>query len=81
MVGGSEVEMPVAEAETMPARGAPPAESRARWWAGSAGFAVAGLALFAAYLRQARTIPVHSDGASNALQAWDLLHGNVLLRG
>ena len=73
--------MAVAEAETMPARGAPPAESRARRWAGSALFAAAGPALFAAYLRQARTIPVHSDGASNALQAWDLLHGNVLLRG
>jgi hypothetical protein len=33
------------------------------------------------YLRQARTIWVTSDGASNALQAWDMLHGNVLLRG
>jgi hypothetical protein len=44
-------------------------------------FAAAGLALFAAYLRQAQTVPVMSDGASNVLQAWDLLHGNVLLRG
>jgi hypothetical protein len=33
------------------------------------------------YLRQARTIWVTSDGASNALQAWDMLHGNLLLRG
>jgi hypothetical protein len=33
------------------------------------------------YLRQARTIWVTSDGASNALQAWDMLHGNVLLHG
>jgi hypothetical protein len=37
--------------------------------------------LFAGYLRQARTVPVMADGASNALQAWDMLHGNVLLHG
>jgi hypothetical protein len=43
--------------------------------------AAAGLALFAAYLRQAQTVAIQSDGASNALQAWDLLHGNVLLQG
>ena len=33
------------------------------------------------YLRQARTMWVTSDGASNALQAWDMLHGNLLLHG
>jgi hypothetical protein len=36
---------------------------------------------FACYLRLARTLAVDSDGASQALQAWDMLHGNVLLRG
>jgi hypothetical protein len=47
------------------------------------GFAVCGAAvgLFACYLRLAATFPVGSDGASNALEAWDLLHGNWLLRG
>jgi hypothetical protein len=40
-----------------------------------------GLGLFVAYLRQAKTTPLRSDGASNILQAWDMLHGNVLLRG
>jgi hypothetical protein len=39
------------------------------------------LALFACYLRLAATFPVGSDGASNALEAWDLLHGNWLLHG
>jgi hypothetical protein len=34
-----------------------------------------------AYLLQSRIQPVNADGAGNALQAWDLLHGNVLLRG
>lgn len=44
-------------------------------------WAVIGLTLFAGYLHASRTAPVTSDGASNALQAWDLLRGNVLLRG
>jgi hypothetical protein len=42
---------------------------------------VAGLVLFVAYWREAWTSGVNSDGASNALQAWDMLHGNILLRG
>jgi hypothetical protein len=37
--------------------------------------------LFFAYLQISRTQPVNSDGASNALQAWDMLHGNLLLHG
>ena len=37
--------------------------------------------LFFAYLGQARTMPTMSDGASQALQAWAMLHGNVLLHG
>ena len=36
---------------------------------------------FAVYLRLADTRAVNSDGASTALAAWDLLHGNLLLRG
>ena len=41
----------------------------------------AAVGLFACYLRLSATFPVGSDGASNALEAWDLLHGNWLLRG
>jgi hypothetical protein len=37
--------------------------------------------LFLCYLRLSRTVPVNADGASNALQAWDMLHGNLLLHG
>ncbi|HUZ24426.1 MAG TPA: hypothetical protein VMV07_11760 [Streptosporangiaceae bacterium] len=40
-----------------------------------------GIALFTVYLHMSRTIPVNSDGAANALQAWAMLHGNPLLRG
>jgi hypothetical protein len=37
--------------------------------------------LFFCYLRMSWTVATNSDGASNALQAWDMLHGNLLLRG
>jgi len=42
---------------------------------------LAGTALFSCYLLQARTYEVTSDGAANALQAWGMLHGNMLLHG
>jgi hypothetical protein len=51
---------------------------RAGW---AAGLAAAGAVLFLCYLRLSRTVPVNADGASNALQAWDMLHGNLLLHG
>jgi hypothetical protein len=42
----------------------------------------AAICLFVAYLAQSTGgAPVNSDGASNALQAWDMLHGNLLLHG
>jgi hypothetical protein len=59
----------------------PPAWSRERRWAAPVAFAGSGVLLFAVYLRQARLVPTSSDGAANALQAWDMLHGNLLLRG
>jgi hypothetical protein len=46
-----------------------------------AGYLVAGIALFFCYLHISYTQNVSSDGASNALQAWDMLHGNLLLSG
>ena len=46
-----------------------------------AGYLVGGIALFFCYLHISYTQNVSSDGASNALQAWDMLHGNLLLRG
>jgi hypothetical protein len=42
---------------------------------------LAGIALMCAYLPVAGTVPVLSDGAGNALQAWAMLHGNLLLHG
>jgi hypothetical protein len=43
---------------------------------------IAGIVLlFFCYLRLSRTFLLDSDGASNALQAWAMLHGNPLLRG
>jgi len=45
------------------------------------GWLAAATALFACYLHLSRTVPANSDGASIALQAWDMLHGNLLLHG
>ena len=47
----------------------------------TAGIIAAGVVLYLCYLHVSRTEGVLSDGASNALQAWDILHGNPLLRG
>jgi hypothetical protein len=42
---------------------------------------MAGIVLFLGYFRQSLTASVNSDGASMALQAWDMLHGNLPLHG
>ncbi len=55
-----------------------PGRGRLGWALALAAVAVV---LFLAYLRVSRTVPVDSDGASNALQAWAMLHGNLLLTG
>ena len=57
-----------------------PALARARLaWIGA--YAVAGVLLFLCYLRVSWTQSISSDGGSNALQAWDMLHGNLVLHG
>jgi hypothetical protein len=40
---------------------------------------LAAAGLFTLYWRQSRSVGLSSDGASNVLQAWDMLHGNLLL--
>jgi hypothetical protein len=42
---------------------------------------VAAIVLFLLAWHEARQMAVQSDGASIALQAWQMLHGNLLLRG
>jgi hypothetical protein len=54
---------------------------RLRPWAVAVAWVLAVIAAFAVYLELARTRAVNSDGAGNALQAWDMLHGNLLLHG
>ena len=46
-----------------------------------AAWAAGGLALFAFFLRISVGSPTIADGANPALQAWDMLHGQVLLHG
>ena len=50
-------------------------------WVWPAALAVAAVVLFFCYLRLSGTIPDNSDGSDQALQAWDMLHGNWLLHG
>ena len=54
---------------------------RLRSWAVTALWVLGVIVAFASYLRLARTRAVNSDGAGQALQAWDMLHGNLLLHG
>jgi hypothetical protein len=58
-----------------------PALPSAAQLAAAATWTILGAALFTCYLHLSRTAAVDSDGASNALQAADMLHGNLLLRG
>jgi hypothetical protein len=51
---------------------------RARWVVGTL---LAAAVLMLCYLRIAGDTQVNSDGAGMVLQAWDMLHGNVLLHG
>ena len=59
---------------------------RPRWlsrdrlaWIGA--YLAAAIVLFLCYLRVSGTQSTSSDGGSNALEAWDMLHGNLLLHG
>jgi hypothetical protein len=58
-----------------------PRARRRRSWSEPAIWVLAVLAAFAVNLQIARTRAVNSDGAGNALQAWAMLHGNLLLHG
>jgi hypothetical protein len=79
-----------ASAVTAPADPQPtasPARGPARAWPTRGGpklalalSALGALVLFGCYYRQSRTVAVRSDGGSVALQAWAMLHGNLLLR-
>jgi hypothetical protein len=61
------------------------AVSRFAWlrgrWVGPVVFVALGILLFVAYLAEARTVAASSESGGQALQAWDMLHGNPLLRG
>ncbi|MGD0557684.1 MAG: hypothetical protein ABSA93_22230 [Streptosporangiaceae bacterium] len=62
-----------------------PATTSGKWYSGRrawvAGFAIATVLLYAAFVRLSWTYEVNSDGANIDLMAWDMLHGNFLLHG
>jgi hypothetical protein len=76
----SEVALP-AQSRTAGRRvGSGHSRTRSRW-IGPALFALCGAVLFFLFLAQASTIPATSESSGQALQAWDMLHGNLLLHG
>ena len=71
----------VGGAQEAPALTALPARTSAATLAKRVGLVVlAAAVLFFCYWRQSQAAPVSSDGGGNVLQAWDMLHGNLLLR-
>jgi len=52
-----------------------------RRWQAVAAWVAGGLVLFAFLLRISFGERVDSDGANSALQAWDLVHGHLMLHG
>ena len=76
--GGSELADPRTLLAPKENRGTHPA---ARRWLALAAWVAGGLVLFAFFLRISLGERVDSDGANNALQAWDLVHGHLMLHG
>ncbi len=62
-------------------KGNPGTRLAARRWQAVAAWVAVGLVLFAFFLRVSFGERVDSDGANSALQAWDLVHGHLMLHG
>jgi len=62
-----------------PQEDSPPRRARRAWVA--LAWLAAAAALFTVFLRVSLTEAVSSDSANNGLQAWDMLHGHLLLHG
>ncbi len=58
--------------------GSPGGSKRRNWWIAGA-WVLGILVLLAFFIRIALSLPINSDGANNAFQAWDMFHGNFLL--
>jgi hypothetical protein len=63
------------------ARPGPGLRPAARGWLTAAAWVAGSVALTALYVRVSLNARVNSDGGNNALQGWDMLHGNLLLSG
>src|SRR5215472_16113940 len=76
----SELESPRSQSASGPGHGSIRSWPRGRWVTPAA-FTGLGVVLFFAYLAEAQKLPIFGDGSAQALQAWDMLHGKVLLHG
>jgi len=65
----------------LPPKENPGTRPAARRWQAVAAWVAGGLVLFAFLLRISFGERVDSDGANSALQAWDLVHGHLMLHG
>src|SRR5215469_3750197 len=81
---GAQPPTPSGPAERQPGQSGPARHTARplarRAWAALA-WAAAGAALYALFLRISLAAAPTSDPANNALQAWDMLHGHLLLHG
>ena len=80
MIGNSDILAGRADRRA-PDRAAPRRRRRLVIAATVSGCALALFGLSYAYVQLSRGFPTNSDGAGIALQAWQILHGNPLLRG
>ena len=80
MIGNSDI-LAGRAGRRAPDRAGPPRRRRLVIAATITSCALALFGLFYAYVQLSRAFPTNSDGAGIALQAWQMLHGNPLLRG
>ncbi len=72
---------PVGEQQSRPARRRTRWPTAARQLVTVVAIAALTIGLFWAYLLQSRTQAANSDAAGMVVEGWDMLHGNLLLRG
>lgn len=79
--GSPEQVLGLEDSATQPSAAEPSPRGSARRWLIAAAWIIGLLALTAVYTRVSQSSRIMSDGATQALQGWDLLHGHLRLHG